>query len=549
MKTYLLIPFFFLISVMSYAQSISFSVNPCVFDTTSESGIDSLQITLLNVYGEDVRVTDAHLFDIYGSKAFHVEDTSFIIPAYGQISKYIYFHPDQNIFYNSEVVFETDIAGSYSLDVRGQGRFSNSYYRGTENLAEESLKDSLRSIISRQYNQLSYNNARDLMYMLIDNQMLNGGGASQNTLECVYTGRVISGYQNRTQAQQSPYDFNTEHTYPQSLFNSALPMKSDLFHLFPTDITANSKRGSYPFGEVNSNISWQNGGSKLGNSMFEPRDVQKGPVARAMMYFVIRYQDYSNFFAGQSIILKQWNEIYPPDSTEINRNSDIYTYQNNRNPFIDYPQLARRINDFSSTSGSPGITEINAFPTLADWGSVWPNDDREFNISIVNSGNTGAVIDAIFPLDTFRIELLNPITSDTILHPGETFQFAFRLKNLFSPWYGLIHDTIRISFVNSWLSDLDIPVVGDFQIDGIHNFHASHYIIADENTLILKSHQPLDLKHAAVFNLQGQLLQQVDLLPDAEHFQIDISGLSRGLYLLHTINKNGYFRSLKFIKE
>ena len=44
--------------------------------------------------------------------------------------------------------------------------------------------------------------------------------------------------------------FNTEHTFPQSFFSQNLPMRSDLFHIFPTLATANSERANFPFGVV-----------------------------------------------------------------------------------------------------------------------------------------------------------------------------------------------------------------------------------------------------------------------------------------------------------
>ncbi|MCQ2262647.1 MAG: endonuclease, partial [Bacteroidales bacterium] len=46
--------------------------------------------------------------------------------------------------------------------------------------------------------------------------------------------------------------YNREHTIPQSWFNDAMPMKTDLFHLYPTDGFVNNKRGHWPYGMVSS---------------------------------------------------------------------------------------------------------------------------------------------------------------------------------------------------------------------------------------------------------------------------------------------------------
>ena len=75
------------------------------------------------------------------------------------------------------------------MDLQGQGILSDLYYRTTENKSEQALKDALGARLIQGQNQLSYSQARDEMFMKIDNQKTNGQGAAQNTLECVYTGQ------------------------------------------------------------------------------------------------------------------------------------------------------------------------------------------------------------------------------------------------------------------------------------------------------------------------------------------------------------------------
>ena len=43
--------------------------------------------------------------------------------------------------------------------------------------------------------------------------------------------------------------WNKEHSIPQSWFGEDSPMKSDLFHVYPTDARVNNARSNYPFGE------------------------------------------------------------------------------------------------------------------------------------------------------------------------------------------------------------------------------------------------------------------------------------------------------------
>ncbi|HRU64159.1 MAG TPA: endonuclease, partial [Paludibacteraceae bacterium] len=93
--------------------------------------------------------------------------------------------------------------------------------------------------------------------------------------------------------------YNREHTTPQSWFNGASPMYSDLFNVYPTDGYVNNKRSNYPYGEVGSATYTSGNGSKLGTSnfsgyngtVFEPIDEYKGDLARTYFYMATRYAD------------------------------------------------------------------------------------------------------------------------------------------------------------------------------------------------------------------------------------------------------------------
>lgn len=208
------------------------------------------------------------------------------------------------------------------------------YYPGTEGLKNQALKDRLYQLISN-HHSLGYDSAREKMFTEIDNK--------DGLVECVYTGFKI-----KTDTIPDPNIMNTEHTWPQSRGAGSEPARSDLFHLFPTKSEANSRRGNYPFGTV-VKVIWSDGGSKLGTNskgetVFEPRDVHKGNVARAMFYFSIRYR--LPIDNEQEAELRKWHWYDPVDSDEINRCNLINKYQNNRNPFVDWPQFVNDIDDF-----------------------------------------------------------------------------------------------------------------------------------------------------------------------------------------------------------
>ena len=258
--------------------------------------------------------------------------------------------PGHNITYRFPIWVITDRAIAAVIHDY-QGVYADSaYYKQTRNLWDNALKQKLKQIITANHVTLSYSAARDKMFMNIDNWRVNGRGSSSNKIECVYTGRTIQGYSSRYDAQNQ--GFNTEHTFPQSKFGGGNPMRSDLFHLFPTDAGANSARGNLPFGEVTT-PTWSSGGSKKDYNHFEPRDAQKGPAARALFYFVVRYQDYSGFVAPQESLLRTWHKVFPPNAVEKRRNQDIYAIQHNRNPFIDHPEFVDRIYSITGSSTRP----------------------------------------------------------------------------------------------------------------------------------------------------------------------------------------------------
>ena len=368
------------------AQTITVGSAQLTFGTATEVAPQTRPLTVQNPTGAPIAVV-AKLFDTYGQPAFSVSPSTFTVAAGSSQTLTVTFAPLHNIAHNSELVLITDHLGAVSVDLVGQGQYSMPYYNATQNLSEQALLASLKTTVTTGHNALGYNTGRDRMFMVIDNKKVNGQGATVNTLEDVYRGRVITGYANRTAAQNQ--NFNTEHTYPQSLFSSADPMVSDLHHLFPVDEPANGSRSNLPFGiattpYVNDAI---NTPSHLGaNGRYEPRDAQKGRTARAMLYFITRYQNYGFFFTSQQAICRQWNHQFPPTQIDKKRSADVLAAQGNRNPFSDYPQLADRITNFL---GNPSVqvdsVALSKSAPSIDFGTL--SSPATYEYVLVNTGN------------------------------------------------------------------------------------------------------------------------------------------------------------------
>jgi endonuclease I len=135
--------------------------------------------------------------------------------------------------------------------------------------------------------------------------------------------------------------WNREHVWPQSLLGEeagGTNIASDLHNLKPADPGTNSSRGNKYFDNVTTSVS------------YEPTDEVKGDIARILFYMIVMY-DYLDLIDGTPDVyemallatLLSWHEADPVDDFELNRNDVIYSYQFNRNPFIDYPHFVEMI--------------------------------------------------------------------------------------------------------------------------------------------------------------------------------------------------------------
>jgi len=145
---------------------------------------------------------------------------------------------------------------------------------------------------------------------------------------------------------ESAMPFNCEHVVPQSWFGREATRKCDLHHLFTCDPGCNSFRSNLPFQDFSDERARADCGRREGNG-FEPL-ANKGAVARATMYFLLRYPrsigDRSQEMQEHAIpMLLGWHEAEPPGDWERHRNAEIYRVQGNRNPFVDFPGWARSI--------------------------------------------------------------------------------------------------------------------------------------------------------------------------------------------------------------
>ena len=265
------------------------------------------------------------------------------------------------------------------------------YYDSLEGLSGNALKQELQNIIANPAVVRAHNYG-DIEFILkeADKNPLNSNQVWQMYVE---SSRAILDYQT---GSSNIGVWNREHIFPQSRggfsggtsstadgigvwlptnADDILSGHADAHHLRAEDGAENSTRSNRDYG---SDYNGPTGSQGSWN----------GDVSRALFYMAVRYNGLnlvngnpSDAIVGQMgdlATLLTWNNTDPRDDFEMNRNNYIYTWQMNRNPFIDYPNLADYI--FGANSGQPWFSTLSTQNPIENRVAVYPNPASEYLI-------------------------------------------------------------------------------------------------------------------------------------------------------------------------
>ena len=257
------------------------------------------------------------------------------------------------------------------------------YYNSLDGLADTALRQALQDIIANPavVRAQTYADVIDILKEADQNP------EHSNQVWLLYTeqGRAKLDFQTTS---NNAGKWNREHTFPRSrggffdideddiadgvdVFwtteaDSLRHGNSDAHALRAADGVENSTRSNQHYGEYTGPIATQ--GSFYGD------------VARSVLYMEIRYNGLQvvNGFPegvtgelGDLATLLDWHRNDPPDDFEMNRDNVVYTWQFNRNPFIDQPDLVEYIwgnNVGEDWDQELSITEANELQV-----QVYPN--------------------------------------------------------------------------------------------------------------------------------------------------------------------------------
>lgn len=245
--------------------------------------------------------------------------------------------------------------------------YPDGYYTQMDGKSKEALKTAAKQSVSRHTRLDYYNLPNYWQYSDVYPDLVNG---LKRWWE-MYSDEVmlIRAGQSGTQAF-SANKMQREHAVPKSWWKKNgdveyTPAYSDMWNLYPSEAAANQAKLNYPFGETRT-TTFDNGVTKVGapksgfgggsSQVFEPADEYKGDFARAIFYMATVYDDltwvYNYMFVNNSYpslvpwavnMLLDWSRKDPVSQKEIDRNNIVEQYQGNRNPFIDFPNLAEYI--------------------------------------------------------------------------------------------------------------------------------------------------------------------------------------------------------------
>ena len=279
-----------------------------------------------------------------------------------------------------------------------QTNIPQSYYDQANNLSSVELKEALHQIISNHVIYPYTSNSTDTWDIL---QESDQDPYENNNMILVYTGRSqekgyrdgsgnYSQYENGNGTQSNSW--NREHIWPKS---HGFPddndnAYTDVHNLKPCDRSVNSSRGTKDF-DFGGNQHAEASDCLTDSDSWEPPDYVKGDIARILFYMVVRYDpgiDHENNvfdlelvnyttpnntdpILGKLSSLLEWHLSDPVDDFEINRNEIIFGFQENRNPFIDHPNLVNYL--WGENAGLAWNENLNVMETEVVKTIIYPN--------------------------------------------------------------------------------------------------------------------------------------------------------------------------------
>lgn len=245
--------------------------------------------------------------------------------------------------------------------------YKEGYYDDLDGTSRERLKEAAKRCVE-QHTRLNYT---DLPNYWAETDIYPDLEEGCRRFWDMYSDNIYLIADNQTGKQAfSANKMQREHLVPKSWWKKGddveyTPAYSDMWNLYPSDGPANQAKNNYPLSPV-ATATFDNGVSKVGTpeegygggckNAFEPADEYKGDFARAVFYMATVYDDlpwkYTYMLQTEGWptlrpwayeMLLDWARLDPVSEKETHRNDAVEECQGNRNPYIDFPQLAEYV--------------------------------------------------------------------------------------------------------------------------------------------------------------------------------------------------------------
>ena len=212
------------------------------------------------------------------------------------------------------------------------------YYSRAVGKSDEELKSTLSEILEDNSKVFTYSQVWDMLYAADVNPL------NDKEVWLLYVEYGV----HRDHYYKGTLWWNREHIYAKSHgdFGTRNGPGTDGHHLRASNPRENSIRSNLNFCNVNGERTKDSG-------CYEPPKSSKGDVSRSCFYMAVRWGGPPHYLKlddgtgvnkepriGVLSDMLDWNNLDPVDPFEIYRVNQIMKWQQNRNPFIDHPELA-----------------------------------------------------------------------------------------------------------------------------------------------------------------------------------------------------------------
>lgn len=263
------------------------------------------------------------------------------------------------------------------------------YYASIEGLSGAALKQGLQDIIANP--DVVHAHVYGDIYAILKKSDQNPANSNQVWLMYVEQPRSKIDYQ---VGNSIIGKWNREHIYCQSRggfadATSSIPQGINVWTTTGPDVIATGHGDAHHIraedGQENSSRNNRNYGVDY-NGPTGSQGSWHGDVARSVFYMAVRYNALSVVNGdttesnigqiGDLATLLDWNQTDKADDFEMNRNNYIYTWQVNRNPFIDYPDLADYI--FGAKVGQQWFSTLSTNDFSDSKVVIYPNPAKDY---------------------------------------------------------------------------------------------------------------------------------------------------------------------------